>query len=801
MTPEHAGLLSSVGVDPAWSRTVDGVHLLDRPGTDPAAPTVVCVHGNPTWSVLWAPLLTGLDSRSRVVAVDQVGMGWSDGAERRYGERVDDLNDILAAAGVDGPVVLVGHDWGGAVVCGWAVDHPERVAAMVLCNTGLAVPDGRRAPWLIRLAATGPMLDLVTRRTPLFVRATPRLPGERIAPEMRRAMAAPYRHRRRRRAIAGFVADIPFDDQHRSAADLADVAERIGSVTAPVLLVWGGRDPVFDDSFADDLRARIPQAELHRDPDAGHLSPIEVDLAPIVERFLERSDRERVETGPDPVSALAPLAARARDTALAFHDGARNESVSFAGLWDRIHEMAAGLVARGVRRGDRVALLVPPGIDLVAVVYACWRIGAVTVIADRGLGRRGLGAAVRSARVNAVVGIRHGLLATRVLRWAPGANLIEVGSLVGSGADLGDEPDLDDPAAVLFTSGATGPAKGVRYTHRQLGAQRDALRALYGIGPDDRLVAAFAPFSLFGPALAIATAIPDVDVTAPATLTAEALEAACAAVDATMVFASPAALSNVVATASGPLSALARVRTVMSAGAPIPVPLLESVAGLVPNARLHTPYGMTEVLPVADADLAMLRDVDASGRGVCVGSPVPGCSVRVDDGEVLISAPWCSSGYDRLADTERRARSVDEDGRLWHRSGDLGHLDDAGRLWIEGRVVHAIHSAAGIVTPVPIELVAETCASVTRAAAVGIGPDGVQQLVVIIEAPRRRSLRLASLDLATEVRAAVAEYVLGAPPVAAVLEVGPFPVDVRHNSKIDRSLLAEGAAALLSGRG
>ncbi len=799
MTPEHAELLSSVGVDPAWSRTVDDVHLLDRPGTDPQAPTVVCVHGNPTWSVLWAPLLAGLDARYRVIAIDQVGMGWSGGAERTYRQRIDDLNDILRAAGVDGPVVLVGHDWGGAVVCGWAVDHPERVAAMVLCNTGLAVPEGRRAPWLIRLAATGPILDLVTRRTSLFVRATPRLPGAGINPEMRAALAAPYRHRRHRRAIAGFVADIPFDDSHRSAADLADVAERIGMIDAAVLLVWGGRDPVFDDSFADDLSTRIPHAELHRDPDAGHLSPIEVDLAPIVGRFLDHSTRERVETGPDPVSALAPLAGRASDTALAFHDGARNESVSFAELWDRIHDLAAGLVARGVRRGDRVAILVPPGIDLVAVVYACWRIGAVTVIADRGLGRRGLGAAVRSARVDAVVGIRQGIIAARVLRWAPGANLIAVGSLAGSAADLGDEPDLDDPAAVLFTSGATGPAKGVRYTHRQLGAQRDALRALYGIGPDDRLVAAFAPFSLFGPALAIATALPDVDVTAPATLTADALEAACAEIGATMVFASPAALSNVVATASGPLPALAQVRTVMSAGAPISVPLLESVACLAPDARLHTPYGMTEVLPVADADVAMLRT--AEGRGVCVGAPVPGCEVRIDDGEVLIAAPWCSSGYDRLADTERRARSVESDGRLWHRSGDLGHLDGAGRLWIEGRVVHAIHTAVGIVTPVPIELAAESAGSVGRAAAVGIGPVGVQQLVVIVEASRRRSLCLASVDLATEVRTTIAEHVPDAPSIAAVLEMGPFPVDVRHNSKIDRTLLAAQAAALLSGRG
>ena len=131
---------------------------------------------------------------------------------------------------------------------------------------------------------------------------------------------------------------------------------------------------------------------------------------------------------------------------------------------------------------------------------------------------------------------------------------------------------------MLFTSGATGPAKGVVYTHRQLQAQRDLLAATYGVGEHDRLVAAFAPFALYGPALGIASVVPDMDVTAPATLTAAALADAARAVDATLVFASPAALANVVATADGSTPAqravLGRVRLVLSAGAPVPVTLL-----------------------------------------------------------------------------------------------------------------------------------------------------------------------------------------------------------------------------------
>ncbi len=839
------------GVDPSWSRTLDvtshdgGVHrwhVLERQPADPASSlgTIVCVHGNPTWSYLWHRVIDRLGDRYRIVAVDQLGMGFSDRVgPRSYAQRVLDLDDVIGALGLDGPLVMVGQDWGGAVVQGWSVAHRDRLAGLVLCNTGIAVPSGRRAPALIRLAAAGPITDLACRRTRLFVDGTMWLSWRRIPAAMRPAFRAPYRRAAHRSAIRDFVADVPFDASHPSSAAIAEVAQAVRSITAPALLVWGAADPVFDDSFALDLAARLPHADQHRFDRAGHLSPVEADVAGVIDAWLtERvlapststsasgtaptssTSNDDTEPHDEYVPTWAALEDRSEDDSVAFVDGASGAVTSFRELHRRVMGIARGLGELGVQPGERVAMLVPPSADLVAAIYGVWRAGGVTVVADRGLGLRGLGRAVRGAHVDWVIGAPEALAAARTLRWAPRASFVVTGArtrfgalatldgLSRSAAVLPTLPLPDDPAAVLYTSGATGPAKGVRYRHHQLAAQRDALATTYGITRDDRLVAAFAPFALYGPALGIASTIPDVDVTKPGTLTAEALGAACASVDATIVFASPAALANVVRTSTGRDPRLAGVRLALSAGAPVPVATLRATGALMPAADLHTPYGMTECLPVADVSLTTI-DAAGPGRGVCVGHPVPGAKVFVaplgfdaavpvvavppgTTGEVLVSTPWLSDGYDRRWATERDARPLDAAGRRWHRSGDVGHVDAGGLLWIEGRSVHVVHTDRGPVTPVPVEIAAERVAGVLRCAAVGVGPVGCQVLVVVVETDAGDD-DLAPTELAAAVRAEVRQ------PVAAVLQVSTLPVDIRHNTKIDRTLVARWADQVLSG--
>jgi acyl-CoA synthetase (AMP-forming)/AMP-acid ligase II/pimeloyl-ACP methyl ester carboxylesterase len=824
------------GLDPAWSRSVTvadstGVehtwHVLDNGVRRPVG-TLLCVHGNPTWSYLWRRLVAAAPPGWRVIAPDHLGMGWSQRlpGPRSLAQRVTDLGNLTDALGLTGPVVTVGHDWGGVISLGWALEHRAQLRGVVLGNTAVAMPEGDLGPALIRLAHAPGVRAAVTVGTPVFVRGATALSWPPLPADVRSAFAAPYRTAARRRSVGDFVADIPFAPGHPSRPVQEAIAEGIRTLDVPALLLWGPRDPVFGEKYLADLRDRLPQAQLHRYEGASHLLPEDApQYAEAVVQWVADLDPEPagVPRAPEPAAEgrrlWSALADRADDDSPAVVE-VGGSTTSWAQLARRVEELAAGLADAGVRPGHRVALLVEPSADLTAAVYAVWRAGGVIVVADKGLGLPGMRRALRSASVNHVIGSRQGLAAARLML-LPGSRIAasDLAELAARGrtARAPDGGALDDDCAVVFTSGATGPAKGVVYTQRQVLAQLELVRSTYRLTADDRFVAAFAPFALLGPALGIGSAVPDIDVTAPGTLTATALAEAAAAVDATVVFASPAALRRVAATgaelSARHREALGRVRLLMSAGAPVPAALLRAVRAVLPAAAAHTPYGMTEALPVTDVEVGEIEAAGA-GEGVCVGRPLPGVEVRLSPlsptgvadgpltgdagrtGEVCVRAAHVKDRYDALWATER-ASSRDAG---WHRTGDVGHLDPAGRLWIEGRLPHVVSTEAGVVTPVGVEQRVEQLDGVQAAAVVGVGPVGAQVVVVVVvpagassKRPGRAGLRPADARLADAVRAAA-----GA-DVAAVLVTPRLPVDVRHQSKVDRAEVARRAGRLLAG--
>lgn len=951
---------------------LDNLPVLVEQGLEPIG-TILCVHGNPTWSYLWRTVLdAGVNERApwRVVAVDQIDMGYSErthldleGERRSLTDRIADLGDFTKALGLDEtdkPVVTLAHDWGGLVSFGWALEHREILSGVMLTNTAVYHDGIENIPAALRLALG--VHEWGTHDSTAFIDVTlglaqneGRLPApgsagagaldgalpqpvgkqpKRLYPSplneaIYRTYRAPYTHSAWREGVRNFVGDIPTGTDIPSYTPMQRIAEQIRGLDVPAFFQWGTKDPVFQRRYLFDLMERMPQAKVHRYEKASHLVIEDYDIAtPMIswlaqtfgtredgalvpphnveaEHRAARARRHGLTTGEGATAEgtaaegavpaafrpmLAALTERANDASTAVvdmdpkGDGTTvSMTLTWAELNQQVNAAATRLHALGVRPGDRVNLMVPPGARLTTLIYACMKLGAVIVVADTGLGIPGLTRALKGANPSFLVGIPAALSAARTLLW-PGVRIsVEplgsvqekllgvAGSVFTAPAADGTpgapvptptvvefpSPVPDADAAVLYTSGSTGPAKGVVYTQRQLAGMRDAIANTYGFAPGSGLVAGFAPFALLGPALGATSVTPTMDVTRPKTLTASALASAAAAIDASVVFASPAALVNVVATAdelnAEQRAALAKVQTVLSAGAPIPVPLLEALSALVPNASLHTPYGMTEGLPVTDVSFEMIRQAIAEGTpnaagevldpfardGVCVGFAVYGAAVAIapllqdgsvaDElthepgvtGEILVSAPHVKDRYDTLWVTEEQSISTPG----WHHTGDVGHLDASGRLWVEGRLAHVLLTSQGVLTPVAAEQSAESLPEVRRAALVAVGPAGTAAPVLVIEAsantaalearqsassfkralldrvPGARRFPIAEgvapFELSQLVRQKVAEDT--GVELAAVLVVHEHPTDIRHNSKIDRPALGEWASKVLAG--
>ena len=796
-------------IDDGWVRTYE----IERNGTResyavlesaPAHPkgTVVLLHGNPTWSYMWRNFVRELGTTWRVIAFDQLGMGFSSRttSPRSLATRIDDLDALLTAADVTGPITLIAHDWGGPVSLGWATKNPERVANLVLFNTGTHIPV-TGIPGLIRVSNTPVLRNLICSRTKAFLAGALLTTGG-IKRHIRRAYYTPYATPSRRRAIAEFVADIPTESTHVSAPTLHSLAALAHRLTVPTLLVWGVRDFVFHTGVLGDVQKTFPHADTVT-LDTGHLSPEHHDAPRLVRQWLEtahRADTSDQSVNHNTADLHAALRRRAAITPhdVAVFDANENETTTWAELASLVSHSRGHLRTDGVIRGDRVAILTPFSARTIAFIYACWAEGIVPVVADPGLGIRNMRRALRESRPRCVVTQRTTRVAARLLHLAHRAQRLDQHHMTSPSAnDITSTPknSTSDIAAVLYTSGATGPAKGVVYTHGQLCALAQAIQEQFSICDSDGIAAAYIPFALYGPAWGVAVGLPKINVVAPGRLSAKNLREALDGVNGTILFAAPAPLRNVIN--DGEM--FPSVRCVMSAGAPVGDSLLADVATSFPNAQLHSPYGMTEMLIVTDG----VRPSGATSRGVPVGNPLTDVEVSIfpigctDDGniqplatgetgEIFVTGPWLSVGYDQHWLRNRDARVMFA-GREWHRTGDVGHVDNG--VFVEGRVAHLMYKDGAAITPVPIEQTVEALLPGHTAAAVGISLSGKQAVCVVL----CDGSSTGKADTKT-----VKKICEAAPAVDVVLYKKKLPVDRRHNSKIDRTALAAWAQEQLS---
>ena len=243
-------------------------------------------------------------------------------------------------------------------------------------------------------------------------------------------------------------------------------------------------------------------------------------------------------------------------------------------------------------------------------------------------------------------------------------------------------------AAILFTTGSTGPAKGVVYTHGIFDAQVRNIRAQFGITPDEIDLPTFPLFALFDPALGMTAIIPDMDPTKPARVNPDKIVEAIVNHGVTNMFASPALLNRVGRHGKNKGIKLPTLKRVISAGAPAtPANIEQFTVMLTDEAQIHTGYGATEAMPVSsfgsDEILSETRKLSEQGYGMCVGQPIAGIDVRIirvtdgpiaqwsddlcvaegDTGEIAVRGDQVTRGHDDRAPAGRaqRLEQVDSD--------------------------------------------------------------------------------------------------------------------------------------------
>jgi olefin beta-lactone synthetase len=492
--------------------------------------------------------------------------------------------------------------------------------------------------------------------------------------------------------------------------------------------------------------------------------------------------------------------------------------------------IAAGLSALGVKRGLRTVLMVRPSLEFFELTFALFKIGAVPVLVDPGIGTKNLGQCLGEAAPEAFIGIPKAHLGRLLFGWGKKTlkTFVTVGRrLFWGGYSMAQveaagraalpfdmaQTGGDDVAAILFTSGSTGVPKGAVYSHGNFAAQVESLRVTYGIKPGEMDLATFPLFGLFGPALGMTTIIPDMDATKPAEVDPRKINEAIENFGATNMFGSPALLNRVSAYGVEHGYKWDSLKRVISAGAPVPGDVLERVHKLLPDGvEVFTPYGATESLPVASiGSRIILKETFAKtgeGQGVCVGHPVEAVDVSMieitDDaienwsdatvlkageiGEIVVKGPRVTRTYFNRPESTKLAKIEDSDGGFYHRMGDLGYFDEDGRIWFCGRKAHRVCAGSKTYFTVPCEGVFNSHPAVYRSALVGPVIKGQVKPVLCVEL----NLSDAALKPLDTLRRELFELGKKFAPSGMVdtIKFHPgFPVDIRHNSKIFREKL------------
>ena len=491
---------------------------------------------------------------------------------------------------------------------------------------------------------------------------------------------------------------------------------------------------------------------------------------------------------------------------------------NFQSLDQLVDKAVTFLTNRAVVEKQRALVMIRPGLELIVMIFALLKMGVVPVIIDPGIGRSRFLQCLQRSKPEILLGIPWVIKLSYFFpkAFAGVQKRIPVGkhfiSLLKTliPCTFSADPKPDQLAAILFTSGSTGFPKGVCYQHRHLYAQVEAIQKQYQIQPGEIDLPMLPVFTLFNPLMGVTSIIPEINPRKPASLKPQYIVQAILENKVTNSFGAPVLWAKVADHCLKNTLILPSIRRILMAGASAPISLLDKLKTVCPNARVYTPYGATEAMPVSSISSTEINQevqtLTYTGAGTCIGqvfpkislkvvplnhtfslennSQIPECSVG-EIGELLVAGSVVTESYDALPEATSAAKILTE-GKLWHRMGDLGYRDQKNRIWFCGRKKESFIINSKRYFTDCCEAIANRWTGFSRSALIQYRDHNEQDFpAMVLEMNNESNSRKKQKLVIEKLKPYLFEFT-ATKDIEHFFFIKRFPVDVRHNTKIHR---------------
>lgn len=506
-----------------------------------------------------------------------------------------------------------------------------------------------------------------------------------------------------------------------------------------------------------------------------------------------------------------------------------HQEITYAAFAQKINSFAKGLQEIGIEKNDRVILFLPMSLEMYTAMFAVQRIGAIAVFLDSWARSHHLGASAECVSPKAMISFKQAFdLVNQVkefekmpirIVYGPGDGTYRFQDLFKNEESAICPVESETTALITFTTGSTGKPKGANRTHRFLSAQHHALSHVIPYTEADRDLPAFPIFSLNNLATGVTTILPAVDLAAPSEKDPAILTSQILNEKLTCTTLSPSMLVGVTQFCLKNKIQLSGLRRVVTGGAPISKDDVKEFYKVAPQSDLWILYGSTEAEPMAHIEGRdmLLEDKTADPEIIEEGVNVGHISEDIDFkfiklidgplelpnqswsgvevptgkvGEFICTGDHVCREYYNNTEAFKTTKIKDKEGRVWHRTGDLGYQDSQKNLWIVGRVNNAIERAGEYFFPVRAEILLKRFNFTYRCAFLGLPDEKLgQKTVACVELKADQSVQ--SFNFESSKKEIQSIFQKNKIPLDQIHFVKKIPMDPRHHSKVEYKVLRE----------